>query len=1419
MVLMGLGLGGSAWAGPSPLFPNFGDIIAPPQPVPVVDAVTFYNQGLIDLTTFGGFNATNLSQALLLNGFNPFTFATKDTLNWTNTSSGVMEGSPGFEFDTVTSSNNFSASVFFNAGTIEGFDLEGAPYLWEVVGTPAPPVVPVPALSQPIASQLRVSATNIINTGVMAVGDFGLLNQTGNNVTNSFATLIAGSVNTGGFLADPLNTTGLEGEDSIELFNNGPYYFTPSPGVYDLFWAVTNALNIDVTTIHPPNDVPNIIGSSRGFGFTPVFPINFDTGQYSITAIGYGDGSGTNTWYNIIFVNTNFADTNLTATVGFSDGFDIQFSSDTIALNPSSFGDVVQIAEPVFDVITGQIVTNAIYLIDDGAFLPSMTEVQNASEPGDPPGGYYRPNAFEITTETPPDWIDAQLIAEEFATNYDLSIFYQPNEFSTKVVPWEISEYGAQIGRNPAVLNGSFVSLLDSNNIDFLESDFLSVNLPDPTNEPARIEINAGNLDMTQSKMRAEGMVILNVTNLTGGGTAAQDWGEMNVNIGATNGALLVSNFFPTTFQRVRGNIYGYSATWQNLQTNSSTAGTTNTTVTNNIHYHILIVDQNMFGTFPSTIRNLELTGKSTVVLQDNLNVINQAVINTTNLTINGNTSFSQNAATFTPAFTPSLKNLFVNTTGSLAAANILDVGYNINASESSPTGRKYSVNSITNFGQISAIAPLLQAANFENDGIISANTGGSILINANTLSLGLALPGTTNFLEADANVDLSAAVIEASNSVISAGLVENASITLYATEKLTDFVSGVPTTNTNSVLMNFWTTTAGFSLPVKPATGDLFGTEIHTITSNAEPSVHVWAGIDRGAVAAGFVNNEVIGRLVLDRLSTNGVLRFSAAGAANAMYVDYLELTNFALSNYRSGLEIDPNFTIYFADCNLDPEKLMEVYPRLVWVQSFAGPNSTQVVPYLNSSNVCLINAALAQSSDISFFNGEANFYNQPYVLNDPNNPAITYPCPGVETTSRSLLVATPIQGGGGNTYNLLNISVSGEGTVTPGLKASQVVLGNSYALTATAAKGWVFQNWSAIGLTGQYLTNSHILAFDFVSNTVITANFIPNPFVVLQGAYNGLFCESGSVQTGNSGFFTLKLSASGSFSGRLLMSGSTYTFSSQFSASGSAQALARSGAKSLIVNLQLDTTGQTGRILGDVNGGTWDASLAADVAPVWTTKNPSPLAGSYTMALPWNLGGYSYGAGAVTKQGVLTMAGTLADGVAFSASAPVSREGQWPFYAYAPSGKDTVLGWVSVNNGSNGLAGTNITWSKPASKGPLYVAGFVNNLPLIGSTWQAPAKQFSALSLADPAVFLTGGGLTDSLTIGVAPATGLSFDAVNLSLSIRGLSGNFTGWFVNPDTGRRQTMSGVTLQNTGQAVGLFLGTHESGGVLLQNQ
>ena len=213
--------------------------------------------------------------------------------------------------------------------------------------------------------------------------------------------------------------------------------------------------------------------------------------------------------------------------------------------------------------------------------------------------------------------------------------------------------------------------------------------------------------------------------------------------------------------------------------------------------------------------------------------------------------------------------------------------------------------------------------------------------------------------------------------------------------------------------------------------------------------------------------------------------------------------------------------------------------------------------------------------------------------------------------------------------------------------------------------------------------------------------------------------------------------------------------------------------------------------------------------------------------MALPWESGtvstpgGDSYGVGTLSKLGVLTVAGALADGTAYSASAPVSQYNQWPFYLYAAAGKDSVLGWVSVvtNSSETNLSGTNMSWCKAAGKGPLYAAGFTNALPLIGSPWRAPAAKSPALALANPAVILSGGGLPETLTNDVALQNHLTYAATNLSLSINSTSGRFSGWFERPGAKQKITISGVVLTNEGVARGFFPGANESGAVLLQGQ
>ncbi len=659
--------------------------------------------------------------------------------------------------------------------------------------------------------------------------------------------------------------------------------------------------------------------------------------------------------------------------------------------------------------------------------------------------------------------------------------------------------------------------------------------------------------------------------------------------------------------------------------------------------------------------------------------------------------------------------------------------------------------------------------------------------------------------------MNLTSTSIQVTNSTILAGQSGYGQLVLYASGELTDHLPN--TASTNAYATNVWQVTGGFSLPVKPASGDLFGTQLKTIAAVPGQRVqHVWAGQDLGATVAGFFNNVVIGHLILDR-TTDATLQFSAAGKKNALYVDYLDLQDLSFSDYHNGLLVDPNFTIYFANANVDPGKLHQVYSNIVWVPQFAGPNSTTNVAYLGGSN-CLMNAALRSSASISSAGDGVLNVNSPYPLNNPSVGPI--PCPTLVTGTETLPVANGVSG---QTFVLWT---TGQGIITPNLTQKGVTVGQSNTLTAMPAAGWLFLGWSGAVVSSQqtisFRTPTNVFAF-------LTANFITNPFIGLAGVYNGLFYPTNAVVGGNnSGSVTLTLKSNGVFSGKLLFGTTNYPFSSQFNMAGVARLSATNGGKVLAVALEVDNSEPPGLATGSVSNAEFDATLTAYHAPEWTAAKPAPQAGSYTLVLPGNPnaalspGGDGYGTVKVDALGNLTAAGTLADNVSFSQAVPVSKGGQWPLY-FTPAGvPQPVLGWVGFDTTNGTLSGT-VAWARQAGPGTYYSNGFASSAVLLGSTYSAAFQKTNGLALNSPTVTLSGGNLPLEVIEAVS-ASGLenyvSADK-SLTLTINASTGGFTFQYVAPGTGKKATGAGVVLQEQGVARGFFLGTNQSGGVLLQ--
>lgn len=125
----------------------------PPDNFPTIDASNFLNNSSLTI------NFAKLT-------VNTELFETKNTVNYTNSNTGVLSANNGFRFDTLTTNviSRQMAGIFYNKGEIDCASINN------------PNIVPL------VAGQMIVWATNIVNPGIVNVGENGLLQFTGQKV-------------------------------------------------------------------------------------------------------------------------------------------------------------------------------------------------------------------------------------------------------------------------------------------------------------------------------------------------------------------------------------------------------------------------------------------------------------------------------------------------------------------------------------------------------------------------------------------------------------------------------------------------------------------------------------------------------------------------------------------------------------------------------------------------------------------------------------------------------------------------------------------------------------------------------------------------------------------------------------------------------------------------------------------------------------------------------------------------------------------------------------------------------------------------------------------------------------------------------------------------------------------------------------
>jgi hypothetical protein len=368
-----------------------------------------------------------------------------------------------------------------------------------------------------------------------------------------------------------------------------------------------------------------------------------------------------------------------------------------------------------------------------------------------------------------------------------------------------------------------------------------------------------------------------------------------------------------------------------------------------------------------------------------------------------------------------------------------------------------------------------------------------------------------------------------------------------------------------------------------------------------------------------------------------------------------------------------------------------------------------------------------------------------------------------------------------------------------------------DSGATVANLAVGHHTLSFNSVG--GWTAPSNQSVAIKDGSITRITAGYT----FAAAGIYNGLFAWAPSAGLQTSGMLSeLDVTTSGTYSGKLLLAGSSTAISGNFNPSGQAsntvkRSAAQGGPFTLAMTLNWNESPPsiTGTVSSDAAGG-WIANLTNELA--LATSNSS----AYTALMsPGTPPGYGYIL-LTNHAGMVTLQGALADGTSFSQVVPLSSHGDLPVYAELYGGQGLLLGWLNLENGS---PSGNLTWIKQGSRsGSLYADGFTNQVSVQGSPWVSSG----AITLPAGQLFLSGGGLPVNLSFKAALShntlMSLPGGATNsLTGSINAKTGLMTIKFGNGNGQATTTGIGAFLQNTTNAGGFFLGKTNAGSILLQ--
>lgn len=896
-------LGASLWAGPDtlPVYINRSSVTNVPQ----IDAYAFAN--------FGQF--TVFSSGI------PYDFL--NVLRYTNANE--MLATPGFRFDHVDDAGMRGPAELFINEPGARIQAQGDLIPFTLGGVPA---------------VIRVEAEQVINRGDISVDADGSILIRGGDVDLRRSSVGINPIIFG---------TGFQGTTN----------YLPDEGITDELWgmgvqdprfdssSIVQSFLGSLNAQAPAHRLTNQLGGLPPVGFPLPNPLAF---------IYTNEVDPTNWIVQALLVTRTDPYLNLQASF---------FPSS----NPTNFFNTItlQMQADLTNNLSGFRDSIAAYLVDRLASETNFTLLANIQSGGMP----YRPSTYEFTRNMPLEFVGGQPPnANQFRTNLADLIFnrgYPPvTNVLTNVITTPESNV-LQIITNVVTVLGYTNSVVTNiyagyaARITNLVSEIPDLPGSGATNAQGKVVIDADTVNLERARIRGEGNVTISAKHLVSTRLLSVDSPNLLYFVRSTNGVMELQNLAPPEVQRFAGSIQAWSAVWTNfllVETNSITNATitnivddpdlgptevvtndpgTNVITTNTIRVgiHVMMVDAGLMQTrYPTMVAGLHATSTN-VFISDPTRVVTDLLFESENLRIGPNGELALGIAG-TGAFVQTgtitdWKAEHFPALVRLTNEGVIAVSREINMGGDRPEPYERIEISGTN----SAAAHLYVAKDFVNRGLVTS--GLLFRFDTNTL---IGSPVGPIEVYAD-RVTLDGGRIDSGGELlISARDVKLRRTTNSAVRDIILDVADSLSDSGPEAEVSF-VTQQGIRLTRKPAQGDLLGTSVRLSAPRYQMVSSTWAAEDRGPTPEGYVNNVALGRLVIDP-APEALIELKGATGGNGLYVDYLEFSPIAQADLADAFTVDPSLTVYFADANVNPGTLTNLFPgRLVWVAGYAGPNS----------------------------------------------------------------------------------------------------------------------------------------------------------------------------------------------------------------------------------------------------------------------------------------------------------------------------------------------------------------------------------------------------------------------------------------------------------------------------------------------